>query len=133
MPIQWRDTMSVGNTTIDSDHKALIAIMNEFEASPDLAHAEAAAKRLFRYTQEHFQREEQMQLLARFPGAPAHHKEHEALLARLKTLIKERFMVKIDPADAPLVLAEMNQLFKDWIIGHVIQHDIQLKPYLGGK
>jgi hemerythrin len=130
MPIVWRDAMSVGQQTIDADHKVLFAIINEFEASPDFVHAEQAAKKLYKYTQEHFRREESLQQLMRYPDAASHQQEHGRILGALTDVIKNHFLSK-EGADQAAAIARMTELMRSWIVDHVMSTDRKMKPFLG--
>lgn len=130
MPIVWRDAMSVGQATIDDDHKILFAIINEFEASPDFANAEQAAKKLYRYTQEHFRREEALQQLMRHPEAEAHRHEHQRILDSLTQVIKGHFLQKDAPAQPAAAIARLTELMRSWIVDHVMTTDRKMTPFL---
>lgn len=130
MTIVWRDAMSVGQSAIDEDHKVLFAIINEFEASPDFANAEQAARKLYKYTQEHFRREEHMQQLMRYPYAAAHRQEHERILGSLTEVVKGHFLKK-DGTDEAAAIARLTELMRTWIVDHVMTTDRQMKPFLG--
>lgn len=134
MAILWRDAMSVGNTVIDGDHKVLFAIINEFEAAPDFAHAEQAAKKLYKYTHEHFRREETLQQLMRYPEAAAHAEEHARILAALTDLIRTHFLNKPEGDESSAqAIARLTELMRKWIVDHVMHTDRKMKPFLGEK
>ena len=133
MPIEWRDGMAIGFKAIDDDHRQLIATINEFEGCPDFSHAEIAAKKLFKYTHEHFQREESLQALMRYPLADAHHEAHEVILNNLKDLIRTHFMAKSGERDERAAIDRLTALMREWIVEHVLKTDIRMKPYLPTK
>lgn len=130
MPIIWRDAMSVGQPAIDDDHKILFAIINEFEASPDFANAEQAAKKLYRYTQEHFRREEALQQLMRYPDADAHRHEHQRILDALTQVIKGHFLQKDAATQPAAAIARLTELMRSWIVDHVMTTDRKMTPFL---
>jgi hemerythrin len=121
--------MSVGHEGIDADHKSLIAIINEFEASPDFAHAEAAARKLYRYTEEHFLREELLQRACGYPTGANHHLEHQGILANLKKIVQRHFLIpgKSDVAEA---ISATTWLMHEWIVDHVVKRDPTMAPFL---
>ncbi|HLN24071.1 MAG TPA: hemerythrin domain-containing protein [Patescibacteria group bacterium] len=129
MPLEWRDAMGIGHATIDADHKHLIDIINQFEASPDLAHAEKAARDLLQHAHNHFGREEQIQKDSGYPLCTLHRIEHEELLIKLKTLIRQHFIER-SPTDVQAVVTEMRDLIRDWFVGHVLYMDLKMKPYI---
>ena len=65
MPILWREAMSVDGGVIDRDHKALIAIINEFgDTLPHInarEHLKSIVSKLRNYANIHFRREESFQ------------------------------------------------------------------------
>lgn len=130
MPIIWRDAMSVGQSTLDDDHKILFAIINEFEASPDFANAEQAARKLYRYTQEHFRREEALQQLMRYPEADAHRREHERILGALTEVIKGHFLQKDATTQPAAAIARLTELMRSWIVDHVMTTDRKMTPFI---
>lgn len=132
MAIVWRDAMAIGSEVIDQDHRQLFTTINEFEACPDFVHAEAAAKRLYKYTQEHFRREESLQQMMRYPYAEGHKREHERILASLMEVIKTYFLKKQDPEGERAAIAKLAGLMRDWILDHVLKTDIKMKPFLNG-
>lgn len=134
MAIIWRDAMSVGNSELDSDHKVLFVIINEFEAAPDFAHAELAAKKLYKYTHEHFRREEALQQMMRYPEAAAHAEDHARILAALTELIKTHFLQKRDDGEnCAQAIARLTELMRTWIVDHVMHTDRKMKPFMGEK
>ncbi|MGE5516265.1 MAG: bacteriohemerythrin [Bacteroidota bacterium] len=130
MAIVWRDAMSVGQPALDGDHQMLFAIINEFEASPDFDRAEQAARKLYKYTQEHFRREESMQQMMRYPEAEAHRQEHAHILDSLTEVVKSHFLQK-DGTDQAAAIARLSELMRRWIVDHVMTTDRKMKPYLG--
>jgi len=128
MAIEWREGMSLGYSTIDDDHKRLIAMLNEFEASASVAMAEDTAKKLYRHAQQHFKREEDIQLLIRYPHHAEHRAEHEALLSQLRNIVKTRFVEK---KHIEASVGEIHALLQKWLVDHVIKTDLKMKPYLG--
>jgi hemerythrin len=126
----WRDAMAIGFDTIDDDHKQLFNTINEFEACPDFTHAEAAAKKLYKYTHEHFKREESLQGMLRYPYADAHKDEHEQILAKLMEVIKTHFLKKGSADEQRAAIEKMTVLMHDWIMQHVLKTDVKMKPYL---
>jgi len=129
MHLEWREPMRIGHAIIDADHKHLIDIINRFEASPDLAHAEKAARDLFQHAHNHFGREEQIQKASAYPLCTLHRIEHEELLNKLKTLIRHHF-IECTPTDVETVVAEMRDLIREWFVDHVLYTDLKMKPYI---
>ena len=129
MPLEWREAMGIGHAVIDADHQHLIEIINHFEASPDLPHAEETARALLEHARNHFHREEVLQKLIGYPLCTLHRIAHEELLDKLKTLIRT-FFVDQRSRDPGVVIEVMRDLIRDWFIGHVIDMDMKMKPFI---
>jgi len=139
MPIVWRDSMSVGNTLIDNDHRYLFCLVNTVELALRLQeHADviqAAVEQLALYTRDHFAREERLQIKVMYPGYVDHKAEHQAILERVQGLqaqIAARAGTPAGDASAPPALdpAEIAALLRHWVLGHVLKSDLDLRSYL---
>lgn len=152
MPIVWRESMSVGNTLIDQDHRYLFCLVNTVELALRLEEnaevIEAALEQLVQYTRDHFAREETLQLKVRYPGYLEHKTEHQALLQRVAELQRqitgrrEAAMPEADgepaPAESetaprtgrPVDPGEIAALLRHWVLDHVLKRDLELKAYL---
>jgi hemerythrin-like metal-binding protein len=128
-PIAWHDGLSVFDDTIDADHKTLIAIMNEFRKSSNVASAEAAARNLYQFSQQHFRREEAIQRTIGFPDAERHREEHARLIAGLKSLVIKHFISR-EAKHLPPVVAEFGHFLEDWLLSHIKTTDKAMRPYL---
>ena len=128
MAIQWRDSMSVSNNIIDQDHKHLIDLINQMEQvldNPDdkkpildtLAYLKL-------YTVEHFNREEILQLKIRYPETNKHKQIHHTIVKELDETI-----VSLKNQSGPANADEITGLLHSWLINHVLQEDLPLKPY----
>jgi hemerythrin-like metal-binding protein len=125
--ITWREEMAVGVPAIDDDHKALIGIINEFESCQTRTCAERAAKKLYAYTRSHFRREEAIQASFNYPDRERQAAEHAQIAANLETLIKTAFLGK-SRSDSD-VIADITKLMRQWIVDHVIKHDLKMRPF----
>ena len=133
MPITWRDAMSVGDARVDDDHKHLIKLINAFEAIAEAgaepAKVEAVFKGLKAYTEEHFSREERLQLAARYPYYESHLKAHRGLIRQLEELRSEWQALAAGPG-RDQALKDLAAFLRDWLVAHILKEDLRLKPYL---
>ena len=133
MTIIWRDQMSVGIKAIDADHRKLINIINEFEdglrAHLSEAQLNDIAKRLFAYTQVHFQREEKIQKDSNYPQYESHKRQHEALVKQLQAFIRKVFVDRTVSFDSDTA-DELSAFLKGWLVNHVIHVDLKMKGLL---
>ncbi|HSV30025.1 MAG TPA: hemerythrin family protein [Candidatus Omnitrophota bacterium] len=132
MSIAWRDAMDVGEPSIDADHKHLVAMINEFEAaiSGRIDHRGVAVilLKLFEYTAEHFTREEEIQLRVRYPYFESHRRSHRDVLKKLTDLVQT--YTKAEGAVRDNMIRTMAGFLKEWLVDHIIQSDLRMKPYI---
>lgn len=117
--LSWTDKMSVGVETLDADHRKLMGFVNELHAAiKNRAENQVVGRildELISYTEYHFEVEEQLQKLARYPGREAHHEKHEALKAKVYEL-REKF--RADPASLNNV--KVFDFLSDWLVRHIL-------------
>ncbi len=133
MPIQWRDALSVGDPQIDQDHKHLINLVNEFEAAMagQVDHRKVARilLGLFNYTQEHFTREEKLQLDIRYPFHDGHRHAHRDLVRSLADIL-ERYSLEKEEERRDAMVREMIAFLRQWLVDHIIENDLRMRPYI---
>ena len=130
-PIQWRESLSVGNEMIDNDHKKIFDIINDCQYAfeiRDLRALQYSFERLYKYADEHFDREINLQRAIHYPLFRPHMDEHDALRRRL-THIRDQAM-----ACGPRrqIREEISDLLRDWLLDHIIKEDLKMRPYLTG-
>lgn len=132
MTIEWREAMAVGDPTVDSDHQHLIRLINEFEKaiSGDIDHKRIGRVLLglVEYTTEHFAREEELQLAIRYPYAESHRRAHRDVLRKLGGLVEE--YTRANGEVRTRMMREMTAFLKEWLVDHIIQSDLRMKPYV---
>lgn len=141
MTIIWRDKLNIGNQIIDKDHKYLIDLFNKIESS--LKEDDAFTKlpklfnNLFKYTQEHFSREEIIQIEINFSKYQEHKLKHQHILDSLKktqTKLSKLIANDHDHENHKKLMEELHNeiiiLAREWVIDHIIDVDRELIPYL---
>jgi len=128
----WSDDLSVGVELIDSDHKALIGLINELheacedEESPELP-ADTFA-RLIDYIEHHFLREEAVMLACGYPNADAHKSEHGRFTHEIR-YIQDRYVRGEETKAADKLLT----FLKNWLRRHIMVDDMAYRPYAEGN
>lgn len=129
--ISWRKDYEVGVQPIDTEHKQLFVLINEFH---DAFAAGGAAKdiaqvlnRLTAYAEEHFQREEQLMLDNGYPRLEQHRELHSSLVDSIFS-INERLAT--DPTQAR---REVLAFIKNWLIEHIVKADMDIADFLKRK
>ena len=127
----WTDKLSVGIKAVDDDHKKLVEMLNSlYEAMKSGQGKEALGKvldRLIGYTQFHFAREESFFAKTAYPGAAAHIKEHQDLVAQATTLQSRQKSGEI------ALTIETLDFLKDWLNHHILETDKQYSPHLNAS
>ena len=133
MPIQWRKEMAVDEAIIDEDHRFLIDIVNKFEAAVsrkcDKATIDIGLKSLKHYSLEHFKREEDLQRAAQYTFCDAHSHEHRDLIKKLDAIIAH-YRSASTGTDVESVSKELGELLRDWLVKHIIQSDLRMRPFV---
>ena len=133
MALIWRETMSVGNDTIDHDHRYLVCYLNTVELA--LQNPEErevvllSLTQLYNYAYEHFMKEEIIQQKISYPDINSHRIEHKKLLEELMEL-KNNIKQKYANEDIKKQYNEIVTFLRHWLIDHVLNTDMLLKPYL---
>lgn len=126
---QWSESMSVGESRLDADHKALIRLINwlhdSLEAGVDSAALGQVFDRLINYTRFHFIREGKVMQACGYPDAEAHVEEH-ASFTRHVIEVRDRYARNADPA----LIRELLDYLKDWLSHHILIQDMAYKPYV---
>lgn len=127
--IEWTEEFSVGHASIDQEHEALIAQINQIyeqlNQPMDLETIESKLEELQTDISAHFAVEELLMQEAGFTEFEAHRKDHEHLLDQIHDLI---FHFTEDPSKGRNLL--VNQL-SDWFSHHFKGFDARLHNQLG--
>lgn len=135
MPLFWRPQLEVGNESIDHDHKYLILLINTVELvllkPGGRKYIIEAFDALESYAREHFEREERIQIAARYTHYDQHKVEHESLLRKLSdlrgeveiSLLSDDSSDTIDPAEAERISA----FLRAWLVDHVLAKDLKMR------
>jgi hemerythrin len=130
MGIEWRDSLSIGVEEIDKQHKQLLShfdqLLKACETGKGLEELNRLLGFLDEYVIKHFNDEESIQRLRNYPDYPAHKKEHESFITRLKLLKQEISTEGV----AIHHLVETNNLLLKWLLHHISTVDVQLGTFL---
>ncbi len=129
---QWSKEMSVGVSTLDSDHKCLIRIIDLLHDIRDEKDSQrtihAVLDTLLLYGRHHFAREERVMAACGFPEWSFHHSEHQGFAVYIRR-VRKRFRDAGDPEMA----SELLEYLTDWLRHHILIQDMAFKPYVAGK
>ena len=128
--VTWSDDFLVGNSTIDTQHKELVRLTNEFYAGVQMGGLVAKVyfmqtiKGAVQYVKTHFTDEEALMQKAGFPQYEEHKKQHENFVAEVTQQVKA-FESEDNPDPAGFVEYLMN-----WVLKHIASSDKMYSPYV---
>ena len=127
--VTWNDKLSVGVSSIDTEHQRLVSLLNEFYDAVQAGKGKESLGSLFRgladYTRVHFANEERLFTGAQYPDAAAHKKLHEDLLRQVLELEK-----KFSAGPSVALSLEAVNFLKGWLINHIQGTDKKYGPHL---
>ncbi len=130
--IQWTEEYSVGNDTIDEQHKELVAIMNEVQQmieEHDFSYFNIVEiiTRLEEYIKMHFEFEEHLMVKSDYPAIAEHASQHNYLRFKI-------FNTSILEINTPQdFYIEILSDLSDWLINHILISDKRLAQYIANK
>jgi hemerythrin-like metal-binding protein len=127
--IVWRDDYSVSDDSVDMQHKRIIGVINSvYVLAKNGGTREEIGKILVdlkRYTETHFEHEENVMRMAGYPDV----KQHEALHKTMAE--KTAALCLVQQKSATGIMAdEVLDFLKDWWINHIRGADMQYAPFL---
>ena len=130
MPIiHWTPDFTVGVSSLDTDHKVLISLINQLDDAIRAGEPQATLTRvleaLLDYTDYHFAREEALMHACRYPDVEAHIRIHQTLRAQVQD-IRDRYRRNPESMHSREVLA----FLKNWLTAHIVGRDKLYTPFL---
>jgi hemerythrin-like metal-binding protein len=124
---------SVNITSIDNEHKLLVALLNEIVsamATQGSVNTQLIIEKLTYlsgYIKIHFESEERFLILNKYPDFDEHKAEHTKLLEQI-TKFETRFKYENQAFNEKMLL-----FLKDWLVRHMILYDKKFSNYFRGK
>jgi hemerythrin-like metal-binding protein len=123
--LAWKENYSVGDETIDAQHKQIIDYINEMHAAAQRNVAHTAIRplldRMVQYTIQHFKYEEDLLQLHGYPDFIRHKALHDKM--RQRTIAFRDNVLALTGSD---VLSYL----KEWWSCHIQDEDKKYSPYL---
>jgi hemerythrin len=127
---QWNDSLLTGNALIDSEHKELVRIINDFfDACARNINGDEFQKILNflnSYTIKHFSDEEQLQTKYNYPYYKDHKKFHESYKEVVRNFMHEFIMRGINEELVTKAKRDVGEV----IIAHIKSEDRRLAAYI---
>lgn len=130
MKPEWSTQLSVGNETIDSEHRNLLKMINDVESairagnSPTLPQS---LKLLEDCVAAHFADEEKIAQAIGFDFTQ-NKLEHQYVQNELRHMVED--LVAKNGAWSESVAAHYSFFLSEWMVEHILQEDILMKPVL---
>jgi hemerythrin-like metal-binding protein len=125
--IAWKDFYSVGDRSLDAEHKQIIGVINDLYDAMHQGRDHTLVKplldRLVQYTAVHFRHEEQVMRQCEYPELPQHRAHHDRLRRNTAGLRDNVDLV---------TGRDMLRFLKDWWLGHIQGEDKKYAPYVAG-
>jgi hemerythrin len=123
--IEWREFYSVGEESLDAQHKQVLSIINELydamESGKEHAERQRLLERLVKYTMTHFQHEEQLMQASGYPDFVNHKHEHDQMRSRTLGLRESLDLVTAH---------DLLRFLKEWWTRHIQSEDQCYVPYV---
>lgn len=124
--ISWSESLSVGITEIDAQHKELVEQVNllheAMRAGKGQQEILAILGNLVTYTKVHFAAEENLMRRIGYGEYAGHKAKHEALTQQVL-----QYQAQASASTVGLSV-QVNQFLKDWLINHIQGDDMLYKP-----
>lgn len=132
MPLMtWSDSLSVGVTKIDDQHKHLIECLNTLHDAMKAGKGRDVIARvldeLLRYTDYHFGAEEALFAQYAYPQQDEHKAEHDSLRAQV-TDLQQKYL-----ANHLAITLDTTAFLKSWIANHISVCDVAFGAFLQTK
>lgn len=124
----WNETFSVGVVTMDSQHKRLVDLVNQFYDAMRQSKGDqvllSVLQELVNYTVVHFAAEEKLMQKVGFPKLAEHQQIHKGLTDQAKKLLEQ---VKAGKMVATVSVANF---LKEWLVKHIQGADREYGVYV---
>ena len=128
--IKWNDNYLLGNEQVDNQHRKLFELVNSLVDSCDEETAtdelRSTLNFLLRYTVQHFEDEETLQIQSNFPEYEEHKKLHENFKITVRDLV-QRF---IDSNSPEQLRHDVKKILVRWLIHHILEEDKKIGRWL---
>ena len=122
--IEWKNEFNLGIEEVDTDHRALIELINAMHESVSAGAARAdvvaGVTRIYELVAVHFADEEAFMRETRYMAYAEHKEDHEILLDDLRDIIDQA------RSDSRYVEARLSSDLQYWFAAHFRKHDASL-------
>ena len=125
---QWDDSLSVGVSMMDAQHKRLVEMVNRIYDAMRTSKGDQAVQQILldlaNYTLTHFAAEETLMRRAQYPGLNAHLALHKALIDQVQQMMGNFKAGKM------IATVSLATFLKDWLVQHIQKEDRQYGVFI---
>ena len=124
----WDQRLSIGHASIDSQHRILVDLLDQVQASSDgdFEVSVSVVLDLAKYVVTHFEYEQVLMERHAYPGREAHQREHASLVDQVKGFLDQL-------RSGELSRQQLHALLVDWVRIHICDEDMRLGAFLAGR
>jgi len=127
----WDDSYSVGQNTVDDQHKTLVSLINELHEAMTLGKSKQIMNKVLQnlldYTVSHFSTEEKYMIKYNYEWYLPHKSEHRKFIDQVANFQKGY-------NEGKMVLSlDVMKFLKDWLVNHILKTDKELGVFLQDK
>jgi hemerythrin-like metal-binding protein len=126
--INWHDTWNIGITSIDEEHRSIVASLNELSTLLGHCSSRQEVERILAQvvvlTKEHFESEEILMESHGYPEYPQHKLEHLKLNLQLQEF-EQRFAAGAADLSVPVL-----EYLRNWFTSHLVRCDLPYAAFL---
>lgn len=124
----WDQRLSIGHASIDRQHRILIDLLDQVQASgdADFETGVSVVLDLAKYAVTHFEYEQMLMDRHGYPGSEAHRIEHAGLVAQVQGFLDQL-------RSGELSRPQLHALLVDWVRNHIGAEDVRLGVFLAGR
>lgn len=138
--IEWNSSISVGNRTLDKQHKEMIDRVNRnidicnSLSSVDIGMLRELGHFMYTYVQEHFSYEEKYMKENNYPDLNKHIEMHQSFIWQYKNFERD-FKEQVNSGsfssvEAGVFLEKVNKYLFKWVIEHIKKEDQKYAKYI---
>lgn len=121
----WNEAMSVGNDSLDQDHKQLIAIiarlMSAKNAPLEQTNIDDIFEQLENYCQLHFTKEEAFLAEIGYQQLAQHQQSHQKFITKIPQL-RQQWLT--EASEQEVVKDNIISFLQQWLISHILEEDL---------
>jgi hemerythrin len=125
--LSWRNDYEVQHSQIDSEHRELFRLVNEFHDKSSSKESQVESSqtlsKLVAYAEEHFQHEEALMEIAGYPQLEHHRELHVDLVSSIFDLNSRL------AADSVKLNAGTLSFLKNWLVEHIVHEDMDFRDF----